>query len=229
MDRKNDNQMHSGHRQRMMESYLKTGAAGFSDVQLLEFLLAFAIPRRDTNPIAHKLLDEYGDLYRIMEAPVEQLMKLDGIGERSAVLLHFVGEYYLRAQRASKENEKCFKKTDALGKYLTTWFGALREEHAVLMCLDANCRMLDCREICVGTVNQVNLPYRRVVEVALNVNATSVVLAHNHTNGGIYPSREDIVFTEGLKNALDMFGIALADHFVIHGEDYFSMHTSRMI
>ncbi len=228
MEKSESTQIHSGHRQRMTESYLMAGADAFSDVQMLEYLLGFSIPRKDTNPIAHKLLDEYGDLGRVMEIPIEQLMKTGGIGKRTAVLIHFVGDFYLRAQRAHLESGKCFNTTSRLGKYMTTWFGALREEHAVLMCLDAQCRMLDCREVSVGTINSVNLPYRKIVEIALNANATSVVLAHNHTNDANMPSHEDVTYTVGLKEALELFNITLADHFVINGKLYFSMHNAKM-
>ena len=228
MSQKQSAEVHSGHRQRMLDTYLSAGADAFSDVQLLEFLLGYSIARKNTNEIAHRLLAEYGDLTQIMETPVEQLVKTVGIGARTAALLHFVGDYYLRAQRSHHENGKSFTTTAMLGTYLTTWFGPLREEHAVIMCLDASCRMLACREISVGTVNSVNLPYRKVVEIALNANATSVVLAHNHTNDSTMPSHEDIAYTVSLKEALELFNIALADHFVISGNLYFSMRNAKL-
>ena len=229
MEKVDNKSVHTGHRKRMLETYLSAGADGFSDVQLLEFLLSYSIARKDTNPIAHRLLEEYGDLARIMEIPIKQLMNTCGIGERTAALLHFVGDYYLRARRSHEENTQRFDDARKIGNYLVTWFGALREEHAVVMCLDANCRLLDCREVSSGSVNSLNLPYRKVVELALLNNATSVIIAHNHTNDSTLPSREDVIFTEGLRDALHLFNIILADHYVINGDSYFSMAASKMI
>lgn len=221
--------IHAGHRQRMQECFLKNGIDGFSDVEILEYLLSFSISRKDTNPIAHRLLQEFGVLHRVLEAQIQQLTRVEGIGLRTACMIRFVFELWNRTEQSRFRSEQFFRTGRAIGEYLVSKMSAYREERAFLMCLDAQCRLLDFREIARGTVNRVNLPYRKVVETALAANATTVILAHNHPNGSLIPSAEDISYTRELMNTLRLMDVTLADHFVVTERSYASMKLSNLL
>ena len=215
--------IHSGHRQRVKERFQKEGLDNFSDIQVLELLLFYAIPRQDTNPIAHALLDHFGSLPQVLEAPVEELEKVPGVGHNAAMLLSLVpavGRYYMvrRSQQATILNT-----IQACGDYLKSVFIGRRTEMVYLLCLDAKCKVLCCRQVAEGSVNSANVPIRRIVEMALAANATSVVLAHNHPSGIAVPSDEDIATTQRVAAALSTVEITLADHIIVADDDYVSL------
>lgn len=218
--------IHDGHRQRLKERFCQEGLDNFTDVQVLELLLFYCIPRRDTNPIAHELLRHFGSLSQVLEAPVEELKKVDGIGENTAVFLSLitdVGRYYLIDRTTRNEIlptiEKC-------GEYLLPYFFGRRNETVFLLCLDAKCKVLCCKEVGEGSVNSAGISVRKIVETALSVNATSVVLAHNHPSGVAVPSGDDIQTTARIAAALRAVDVGLVDHIVVADDDYVSMVQS---
>lgn len=218
--------IHDGHRQRLKARFLEEGLDNFTDIQVLEMLLFYCIPRRDTNPIAHALLDHFGSLSQVLEAPVEELVKVEGIGENTATFLRLtteVGRYYLvnRTMQTSilPTIEKC-------AEYMLPFFFGRRNETVFLLCLDAKCKVLCCKEVGEGSVNSAGISVRKIVETALGVNATTVVLAHNHPSGVAIPSGEDIQTTRRIALALAAVEINLADHIVVADDDYVSMVQS---
>ncbi len=221
--------IHTGHRKRMLASYLRTGLEGFSDVETLEFLLGYAISRCDVNPIAHALLQEFGDLSRVLNAPVQQLVKVPGVGERTAALIRLVAELWSKSETSRYANSVFLRSTREIGDYLAPRSVGLREERAWLLSLDAKCKLIECRELCRGAVNAVNLPFRKLVEAALLANASSVILAHNHTTGTMIPSLEDVEYTRDALRALQLVDVILNDHFVLCDGSYLSMRASHMM
>lgn len=218
--------MHDGHRQRMKRRYLQTGLSGFDDLAILEFLLFYALPRQDTNPIAHRLLERYGTLASVLEAPVEELQTVEGVGETAAILLTLVPDVARQHMVERARFREILNTTTKCGEYLMPHFFGERDEVVWLLCLDAKLMVLDCRLLFRGGVNSAGVSVRKIVEVALACNATSVVLAHNHTSGIALPSREDENTTYKLKTALDAMGILLADHIIVAGDDFVSMSDS---
>lgn len=217
---------HDGHRDRVRERFLQEGLDSFSDIQVLEFLLFYCIPRRDTNTIAHELLEHFGSLSQVMEAPVEELCRVDGIRENTAVFLHLVtqfGRYYL-TDRAAKI--KVLPTLESCAEYMQPFFFGRSVETAYLLCLDAKCKVLCCRQIGEGTVNSTGISVRKIVEAALNANASSVVLAHNHPGGLAIPSGEDVQATRRVAEALRAVDVKLVDHIVVADDDYVSMVQS---
>ena len=219
---------HDGHRERLRDRFIKEGLDHFTQEQVLELLLFYSIPRQDTNEIAHDLVDYFGSLHQVLEAPVQELQKVEGIGERSAVLLRLIAEIsrYYQVNRAI--NEKILNSIEACGRYLVPRFVGRRNETVFLLCLDAKCKMLCCREISEGTVNAAGVSVRKVVETALAVNASSVVLAHNHPSGMALPSSEDVITTRRIAAALRAVDVILVDHLVISDDDYVSLRQSNM-
>ena len=210
----------------MKERFLKEGLDHFDEHQVLELLLFYCIPRIDTNPLAHNLLERFGSLAQVLEAPVEELEKVPGIGTNAATFLSLttaVGRYYL-VNRSMQTVilptiEKC-------GRYLQPFFYGRRNETVYMLCLDAKCKVLCCKEVGEGSVNSAGIPIRRIVEIALGANASSVILAHNHPSGFAVPSGEDVQTTRRIAAALDAVEIELVDHIVFADEDFVSMAQS---
>ena len=218
--------IHKDHRQRVRERYLKEGLDGFSEVQVLELLLFYVIPRQDTNPIAHRLIDRFGSLYQVLEAPVEEMEKVEGIGPNAALLLSLITAVARVYAVNRTEKQKILRTIEDCGEYLKSFFIGRRSEMVYLLCLDAKCKVLGCREIGEGSVNSANVPIRRIVETALGLNATSVVLAHNHPSGIALPSGEDVLTTHRVAAALSTVDIVLVDHIIVADDDYVSMVQS---
>lgn len=220
--------IHDGHRQRLKSRFRREGLDGFDEINVLELLLFYAIPQKDTNPLAHRLLDHFGSLAQVMEAPAEELEKVPGIGANAATLVTLttaLARYYMVNRTAQNT---VLTSTEACGDYLLPNFVGRRNETVFLLCLDAKCKVLGCKEVGEGSVNSASVPIRRIVEMALGMNATTVVLAHNHPSGLALPSGDDVQTTRRLAAALDGVDITLADHIIVADDDYVSLAQSGM-
>lgn len=218
--------LHDGHRDRLRKRYLAEGLDHFTEVQVLELMLFYCIPRKDTNELAHRLLDRFGTMSQVLDTKVEDLMQVEGIGENAALFLSLfpaVARYYEMNQtnRTTVLND-----IDACGKYLLGYFKNRINETVYLLCLDAKRKLLCCQMVGEGSVNSAGVPIRRVVEMALAANATTVILAHNHPSGLALPSREDVMTTRRLAAALDAVDVVLSDHLVIADGEFVSMVQS---
>ena len=220
--------IHKDHRKRLKNRFRQEGLDHFDELHVLELLLFFGIPQGDTNPLAHRLLDRFGSLAQVLEAPAEELEKVPGVGDHVAVLLSLtrdISRYYMVNRSGPCPILKTI--TDC-GDYLVPWFVGRRNETVLLLCLDSKCKAICCKEVGCGSVNTASVSVRKIVETALAANASSVVLAHNHPSGFAYPSDEDILPTRRVAVALDAVGILLADHIVVADDDYVSMVDSGM-
>ena len=218
--------IHDGHRQRLKERFRAEGLDHFEEHQVLELLLFYCIPRQDTNPIAHALLERFGSLSQVLEAPAEELEKVPGIGSNAATFLALttaVGRYYL----VNRSMQTVILSTiEQCGQYLLPFFYGRRNETVYLLCLDAKCKVLCSKEVGEGSVNSAGVPIRKIVETALGANATTVVLAHNHPSGLAIPSGDDISTTRRVAAALDVVEIGLADHIIVADDDFVSLAQS---
>ena len=218
--------IHKGHRERLKQRFLEEGLDNFTEIQVLELLLFFAIPVQDTNPIAHRLLEHFGSLSQVLGADVEELKKVPGIKDHAATLLALVTDLCRYYQVNCAQQTEILPTLDACGRYLVPRFFGRTRETVFLLCLDAKCKVLCCKEIGEGSVNTASISVRKVVETALGANATTVVLAHNHPSGIAVPSNEDIQTTQRIAAALSTVEIHLADHIVVAEGDYVSMVQS---
>lgn len=218
--------IHDGHRSRLKERFLREGLDGFTDFQALELLLFYAVPRRDTNPIAHALIEKFGSLRQVLDAPVERLTEVEFITENAAVLLKLAPAMLRYYQVDKVVNEKPLLTIQDCGDYLKHFFIGKKNETVYLLSMDAKCKVLSCRKVGEGSVNSANVPIRRVVEIALAEGASTVVLAHNHPSGIAIPSHEDYATTRRLAAALSAVEVVLADHIVVADDDYVSMVQS---
>lgn len=218
--------IHDGHRERMRERFLNEGLDNFTEIQALEMLLFYCIPRQDTNALAHELLARFGSFSQVLDTSPQELMKVKGIGDKAALFMKLVpalGLYY--STNKAKQN-KVLRTTDDCGEFLMARLDGRCNETVYLLCLDAKCKLMSCQQVGEGSVNSASVPIRRVVEMALAANATTVVLGHNHPSGIALPSDEDILTTRRIAAALDAVEITLADHIVVADGDYVSMLQS---
>jgi DNA repair protein RadC len=219
--------IHDGHRDRLRNRFRAEGLDNFTDVQVLELLLFYCIPRQDTNALAHLLIDQFGSLSQVLETSPEELKKVKGIGEKAATFLNMIPAVtrYYGVERGKRE-DKPLRTINDCGNYLREYFRGHSNETVYLLCLDAKCKPLCCPKIGEGSVNSAGVPIRRVVEAALGANATSVILAHNHPSGLALPSHEDVVTTRRVAAALDAVEVRLADHIVVADGDFTSLLQS---
>lgn len=219
--------IHEGHRARMKKKLLENGERSLADHELLEVLLYYAIPRRDTNELAHRLLKQFGSLQGVLSAPVQELACVSGVGQQAALLLGMVQMLCRRA--AQREKEQILNSVDACGAYFTELLGSSRREMLWQVCLDGKGKVLSSRCLAEGDVSMAAVSVRQVVEYALRAGAVGVVLAHNHPSGVALPSQEDIATTRHIRDALRTMNIQLVDHIVVADGDYVSMAASGML
>ncbi len=218
--------MHAGHRERLKKRFLEEGLDDFTPVQVLELLLFYCIPRKDTNEIAHRLLDRFGTVSQVLETSPEELAKVEGVGPQAAAFLSMmpaVSRYY-GVDKAKRTT--VLKSIDDCGQYLLRYFEGKTKEVVYLLCLNGVGKVLCCQQVGQGGINSAGVPIRKVVETAMSGNSTAVVLAHNHPSGYAVPSNEDIATTGRIAAALDAVDIVLIDHIVVAEDDFVSMVQS---
>ena len=221
--------VHDGHRERKRAQFRRHGLDSFADHEVLELLLFYAIPRKDTNTIAHALIDRFGSLEQVLAAAPEELEKVPGVGENAATLLKLIPQITRRARVSSASNEKVLDTTERIGAFFVEQFVAETNEIMYQLCLDAKGRMLGCHKISVGDVSSVSLNLRKVVEHALRSNAVLVALAHNHPSGVAFPSHEDKIATTLAREALETIGVRLVDHIIVADDDYISLRHEGLL
>jgi DNA repair protein RadC len=221
--------LHDGHREKVRKRFLTAGLEAFADHEALELLLFYAIPRRDTNAIAHQLLERYGSLEAVLEAPVEDLERAEGIGESAAVLIRLVPLLYRKAHLSGNGREIILNSTEKAGTYLMERFAGEHNEVIYQLCLDRKGKLLACKRLSEGGADNAELSVRRLVENALLSSASAVILSHNHPSGIALPSREDYVTTQRARDALKTIGVPLVDHIIVANDDFVSMADSGIL
>ena len=220
--------IHAGHRQRLKERFLKEGLDNFEEHQVLELLLFYGIPQRDTNEIAHELIRKFGSLSKVLEATPEELSEVKYVGDNVTTLFRLITDVARYYQVNCAMREEILPTIDACGRYLVPFFHGRQNETVFLLCLDAKCKVLSCEKVGEGGVNSAGIPVRKIVEMALKANATSVILAHNHPSGLAIPSGEDIQTTRRVALALDAVEIGLVDHIIVADSDWVSLSQSEL-
>ena len=219
--------IHQGHRERKKAQFLRYGLEPMADHEVLELLLFYALPRVDTNPIAHRLLQKFGSLDMVFSAPVQELTEVEGIGEHAAVLLSLVPQIYRRS-RISGEDVilDSAKKT---GEFFLGRYEGVKREVMYQVCLDMKYKVIRCVEVGKGSVSRTDVSVREIVENAILYKAGAVLLAHNHPSGVALPSESDCIVTRRVKNALCEVDVVLLDHIVVSDGDFVSMNQSGML
>ena len=216
--------LHEGHRDKLRNRFIHDkGFENFEDHQILELLLFYALPRMDTNPLAHELLEQFGSLKGVLEARPEQLMQVKGIGSKGATLISMVVPLTKVWHRCAMETPVRIGNSREAENYCLSNLAGERTERFYVISLNAGCSILGRRKISEGSLSEVSAYPRMVMETALNYNAHSVLLCHNHPGGTCAPSPEDISSTLQLQQLLNGVGILVLDHIIVAGDRTYSM------
>ncbi len=218
-----------GHRRRMKERFLNGGLDGFADHEVLELLLFYAIPQRDVNPLAHRLLDRFGSLAGVLDASPEELAGVEGSGPGTAALLSLIPALSRRYAISGGSFDGAVTSSADAGRALLPYFIGETREVMYAACLDGKRRLIGCKLLDRGGNTGTGVNVRRVVECAIGMRAAAVIVAHNHPSGVAVPSREDREATLELKKALALVDVELVDHLVIADGDFVSMADAGML
>jgi len=203
------------HRKRLRARFMDGGAQAIPDYELLELLLFRAIPRQDVKPLARELLDTFGDFNRVVTAAPARLLMVKGVGEAVVQELKIVEAAAQRMMRARVMNRPVLSSWDALLDYCHTAMAHRETEQFRILFLDRKNVLIADEEQAKGTVDHVPVYPREVVKRGLELNASALILVHNHPSGDPTPSDADISMTHQIQDAAQVLGITLHDHLII--------------
>ncbi len=216
--------MHSGHRKRMKERFLNdNGFENFAQHEILEMLLYSTIPRSDTNPLGHALMERFGSIANVFDASPEELKEVSGIGESSAFLLSLIPHLTRVYTQAKWDKRQSLCSTELAGQFAVNLFVGKAHEEFWMICVDSNRRVFYQGCIAKGTINEVPAYPRLVVQEVLKHNVQNVIFTHNHPGGSIRPSEADLVATEALLSAMMAINVDVIDHIIVSGNSFYSM------
>ena len=218
---------HTGHRDRVRKRFLENGFDGFEPHEVLEMCLFYAVPRKDTNALAHRLLDRYLTIAGVCEAPVDELMREFSLSQSCAVFLKMLPEFSRVYKESKMENPNVIE-LEQLGEMFIDKFIGRTSEAVALMLGDAKGKMIFFDIIAKGSLNSSDVPLRKIVDLALRHNAKTAFLGHNHPSGSALPSASDIQSTRVIRQTLKNVGVTLVDHFIVTEFDYVSLRDSEM-
>ena len=224
-----ENKRHKGHRQRMRERVQSYGLDSLAEHEALEYVLYLTNAQKDTNGIAHDLIDRFGDFAAVLEASEEELCTVEGVGPSTARMLHLLPQISRYYGRSRTSTTRCIKTTEQMGSYLMAKFAWSDYERAMLVSLDSRKRVRAAVWLREGTSDRVSLDIKNVVAAAIKGGTDAVVLCHNHPNGMALPSREDLMATENIVRALGLVKVHLRDHIILTESEYFSMREANRL
>ena len=212
--------MHKDHRKHTKDRFLSEGLDSFEPYNVLELLLFYSIPQKDTNETAHMLINRFGSLSAVFDAPYDDLLTVPGISEHSATLIKLIPA--ISRRYAMEKNSKVTKLSsiEDIGKYLVARYLGVTEETVLLLLLDNKFGLIDCVKVHEGSVNSSAITMRKLIETALFKRASMVVLAHNHPSGVALPSSDDLFTTQQVKRAFDLVEIGMLAHIIVAGDTF---------
>ena len=211
--------IHSGHRQRLKDRFLREGLDGFEKHNMLELMLFYSIPQRDTNPIAHALLDRFGSLSGVFAASVSELCTVDGVSEHTATLIKLIPSIWRNAACEVNTDER-YDSLHKLGRLMVRRFSGLTVENVILVLLDNSWHIIEIIQLGAGSANHVRFDTRKLLEHAFRTNASMALLAHNHPNGTLVASPEDLETTSAVAQAFRTIRVEFLEHLLVVGDQY---------
>ena len=220
---------HAGHRKRLRQRYKQEGLTGFSSYEVLELLLTYAIPRLNTNDLAHRLIDRFGSFRAVLEASPAELEQVEGIGPQASTLLSMMLPMLRRYEQERSTPRPKLGAYAALSAYCRSLFLGVNVEHCYVLCFDAKSNLIVAVRLSQGTPSEVIIHPRAVVQEVIRHNATGVVLCHNHPGGSPEPSQSDLDVTKEIRQVLDGIGVRLYDHMIVSGSQEYSFHNHGLL
>jgi DNA repair protein RadC len=217
------------HRKRLRERFRKSGADGMHDYELLELLLTFSIPRRDVKPVAKKLISEFGGLSGVLDADQKKLEELSGVGSMSAALIRLVKELYNTYLAENMKRGDVLSSPETVLKFVRVRLSGMTNEAFMVIYMNVKNEVIDYSILHEGTIDNVAVYPRRIIETALSRHASGVILVHNHPSGNPMPSREDKILTREIADAAGTLDIRVLDHIIVGKDGYFSFMENDLI
>lgn len=218
--------LHAGHRERMRNRYFNNGLENFEPHEVLEMLLYYTCPRKDTNELAHELINHFGSFSKVLSASPDELKKVKGVGDQTAMLLSMVLPIHRMYLLEKGKRPTRFSDSEECGDYLLKYYSDIDKEIFVIMLLDNKLNLLGVENISIGTNNRAIINTKRLVESVLKHNASNVIISHNHPAGHPIPSRPDLNTTLKIKDLLGSLSVRLLDHIIVGEDDYICMARS---
>ena len=218
---------HTGHRERMKAEFLARGLEGWPDHRVLELLLFYTIPQGDVNDLAHELVERFASLAGVLDASVEELKKVKGVGDHTAVFLRMLPAVLGRYQGARTRLSAIINSPEEAYAWLEPYFFGARNEMVYVLCLDGKRQVLGVRKVAEGSIELAEVNTRRIAEEAIGLRAAQIYVAHNHVSNLAIPSQADWLTTDTLRGALRPIGIELIDHLVFVDGDMVSLKDSE--
>ena len=215
--------LHEGHRSRLKKRFLNEGLDGFEPHQVLELMLFYAIPQKDTNPLAHELINRFGSFAGVLDASVEELMSVDGIKENAATYLKMFTSVFRVYEQAENQKDACYDTLEKIAQFAKRQFVGLTCERVYAMFLNNRLQVLECFLVSEGTVNSAPVVPRIIAQKAIQLKASSLVLMHNHPQGIAVASPEDLRLTRVIEQACNVIGVYFLDHLIVAGDEYTSV------
>lgn len=216
---------HTGHRERLKYKIETAGLDHLAPHEVLEYILFYCIPRKDTNELAHELIKKFGSLSGVLEAGASELEKINGISHSTAMFLSSIpniSRYYLKDRWQDKP---IIKDSLVLGNYLCDLFAGEKNEAFYVISLDSRCRLIKTDLVYRGTINETPIYPRMIVEIVLKNNAAAIVMAHNHPGGNLAASEADILMTKTMVEVLTALSVKVIDHIIVSGNRFSSMKS----
>lgn len=221
----------NGHRERIREKYLKSNIELFEEYEILELLLTYAIPRKDTKVEAKNLIKTFGSIENVLKAKEEELLKIEGIGKATASFLKLIGELpsiFYRNKISQSENI-LIKNKDNLIKFLREKIAFEDIEKFYVLYLSNSNALLAYEEKSSGTIDRSSIYPREIYKDVIKYNAKAIIVAHNHPSGNLTPSKSDLDITKELAEGLKNFDARLLEHIIISKTSYFSFLEEGLI
>ena len=220
--------LHEGHRDRLRQEFREAGLEHFAAHKVLEVLLFYSVPRADTNILGHRLIDRFGSIAGVFDAPYELLTEVEGIGEQSATLIKLISEIIKAYMDDYSSQHNVIDSTEAAKEFVRYKFLCESKECVILACMGNNGKVLFCKRIADGSSKTVQIVPAEIIRAALRTNAAYALLAHNHPYGLCIPSGRDLQTTRIIYEELKHVDVELIDHIIIAPDGAYSMKENGM-
>lgn len=206
--------VHANHRNRVKQKFVKYGLSPFEEHEILEMLLYFSIPQMDTNPLAHSLIKEFGSLKEVLDAPIERLTTVKGIGENSAILIKFLSSMLSKYGQLKTKEKIVIKNQNIAKSFVSSLFNGVSNEQFYVICVNAKSEVIGYKELNSGSETKVDVDIRQLTNFVLQKKCDRILIAHNHPNSNPFPSDSDIGMTRKICNSCILNDIELLDHLI---------------
>lgn len=226
MEKKN---IHKGHRQRLRRKAIENNLEDFEEHEVLELLLTFVIPQRDTNPLAHELIEEFGSLAGVLNASSKDLANIKGISEYSAEFLTLLKYVFKKFRQSKLKSMKKIANVKDAVELCVSELADLPVENVFVACVDNSNNLVTKKIISTGFSNEASVPVRKIIDMCIRSNTSNIVIAHNHPYGTEKPSNKDDDVVKSLALTLALSGIKILDSVIVGIDGYYSYSTNGFL